>query len=81
MQFSSAFGAGLNYSELFKFQSNTMNNASSLMAGGMSNSGGTTNVNVTVNGSVSTEQDLVQTIRQGLLRGQTNGYSLALQAI
>jgi hypothetical protein len=81
MQISSAFGAGLNYSELFKFQSNTMNNAGSLIAGGMSNSGGATTVNVTVNGSVSTEQDLVQTIRQGLLRGQTNGYSLALQAI
>ena len=81
MQISPVFGSGIDYSELFKFQSKTMENAGSLMAGGMSNSGGTTNVNVTVNGSVSTEQDLVQTIRQGLLRGQTNGYSIALQAI
>jgi hypothetical protein len=38
-------------------------------------------VNLVVNGSVSTEKDLVQTIRTGLLAGQYNGQSLTLEAI
>jgi hypothetical protein len=44
------------------------------MAGGV-------NVTVNVSGSVTSEQDLVETIRNGLLAGQTNGYSINLQAI
>jgi hypothetical protein len=42
---------------------------------------GDTNVYVTVNGTVTGEQDLVQTIRNGLLRGQYNGQSITLEAI
>ena len=38
-------------------------------------------VNLTVQGSVTTEQDLVQTLRTGLLRGQYNGQSITLEAI
>ena len=40
-----------------------------------------TNVYVTVNGSVTTENDLVQTVRNGLLRGQSNGQTLTLEAV
>lgn len=43
--------------------------------------GGNTTVNLTVNGSVTTENDLVATVRQGLLRGQYNGQTLTLEAI
>lgn len=76
--------ASIDYDERFRFQafqgSNTMDNAKSMMAGGMNATGNQT-INVTVNGSVTAEQDLVQTIRNGLLRGQYNGQSLDLQAV
>ena len=42
---------------------------------------GDTIVNVTVQGSVTSEQDLVTTIRNGLLTSQYNGNSINLQAI
>jgi len=42
---------------------------------------GSTNVTVNVSGSVTTQQDLVQSIRNGLLAGQYNGQSIALEAI
>lgn len=38
-------------------------------------------VNLTVQGSVTTEQDLVQTVRTGLLRGQYNGQGITLEAV
>jgi hypothetical protein len=38
-------------------------------------------VNITVQGSVTSEQDLVQTVRNGLLKTQYNGNSINLQAI
>jgi hypothetical protein len=60
--------------------SSTMDNAKGLMAGGMTSTGNTT-VNLTVNGSVSTENDLIQSIRTGLLAAQQNGQGLTLQAI
>ena len=56
----------------------TIANASN-MGTGSSNSGVT--VNLTVNGSVSTEQDLVSAVRNGLLATQTNGNTLTLQAV
>ena len=56
----------------------TIANAST-MGTGSSNSGVT--VNLTVNGSVSTEQDLVSAVRNGLLATQTNGNTLTLQAV
>lgn len=61
-----------------KFNTPTMDNSKGLMGG---NGGGDTNVYVTVNGTVTGEQDLVATIRRGLLAGQYNGQSLTLEAI
>jgi len=58
--------------------SSTLNNASSISG---SSSGTQMTVNLTVNGSVSTEQDLVSAVRNGLLATQTNGNTLTLQAI
>lgn len=57
----------------------TINTASSM--GSSSSATGTTNVYLTVQGSVTSENDLVQSVRQGLLRGQVNGQSLTLAAI
>ncbi len=69
------------YDERFRFMgSSTLDTAKSIMGSGMSSSA-STNVYVTVNGSVTTENDLVQTVRNGLLAGQTNGQGLTLQAI
>jgi len=39
------------------------------------------NVTINVAGSVTSENDLVQTVRNGLLRGQYNGQSITLEAI
>jgi hypothetical protein len=58
--------------------SSTISNATSMGTGGSS---GAVTVNLTVNGSVTTEQDLVQTVRNGLLAGQYNGKQILLQAI
>jgi hypothetical protein len=63
------------------FSSSTLDNGMSLMSDAFSSSGGTTNINLAVYGSVTSEQDLVQTIRQGLLQGQSSGYGLLLQEI
>ena len=58
--------------------STTLANAANITG---SSSGAPTIVNLTVNGSVSTEQDLVTAVRNGLLAGQTNGNQITLQAI
>jgi hypothetical protein len=68
-----------NYDERFKFRSSVMDNSG--ISGSGSSSSGTTNINVTVNGSVTSEGDLVTSIRNGLLLGQSNGNSITLQAI
>lgn len=75
---SIASQAQLDYDERSKFRSMTMANASSISG---SSSSAPVTVNLTVNGSVSTENDLVQTIRTGLLAAQQNGQGLTLQAI
>jgi hypothetical protein len=75
---SQAAATQLDYDERSKFRSMTLANASSVS--GTSGSGAVT-VNLTVNGSVSTEKDLVATVRQGLLAGQYNGQTLTLEAI
>jgi hypothetical protein len=73
--------ASRDYDERFRFMgSSTLDTAKSIMGSGMSSSA-STNVYVTVNGSVTTENDLVQTVRNGLLAAQTNGQGLTLQAI
>lgn len=84
----SVYGTGRSDSAVFadeqsKFRamnniSPTLTNSSSI---GSTSSGGGTTVNLVVNGSVSTEQDLVSAVRQGLLATQTNGNTLTLQAI
>ena len=70
----------LDYDERSKFRSMTMANASSI---GADNSGNAKSLNVVVNvsGNVTTQQDLVTAVRNGLLATQTNGNSLTLQAV
>jgi hypothetical protein len=46
-----------------------------------STSGAPINVTVNVQGNVQTQNDLVASVRQGLLAAQTNGQTLTLQAI
>ena len=76
---SSLYGGGIDYSKIFR--SSTLDNGMSLMSDTMSNSGGSQTIVVNVAGSVTSEQDLVQTIRQGLLQGQSSGFGLLLQEI
>jgi enamine deaminase RidA (YjgF/YER057c/UK114 family) len=63
-----------------KFNSPTMDAANSGFKG-LQAGGGDTNVYLTVNGSVSTQQDLVTAVRNGLLATQTNGNNITLQAV
>ena len=71
----------MDYDERFRFMgSNTINTAKSIMAGGSSNSS-SPNITINVAGSVTSEQDLVQSVRNGLLLAQTNGNSILLEAI
>ena len=63
-----------------KFNSPTMDAANSGFKG-LQGSGGDTNVYLTVNGSVSTQQDIVTAVRNGLLATQTNGNNITLQAV
>ena len=58
--------------------STTLTNAASISG---SSSSAPTQIVVNVAGSVTTENDLVQTVRNGLLNAQTNGQTLTLQAI
>jgi hypothetical protein len=75
-----AAARAVDYDERFRFMgSSTMNNASSIVGSGTATSSPT--INITVQGSVTSEQDLVQTVRNGLLNTQYNGNSLILQAI
>jgi hypothetical protein len=70
----------MDYDERFRFMgSSTMNNASSIVGSGTATSSPTIIVNVA--GTVTAEEDLVQVVRNGLLRGQYNGQSITLEAI
>ena len=70
----------MDYDEKFRFRAaQGVMSASSGFKG--LQAGGNTTVNLTVNGSVTTENDLVQSVRNGLLRGQYNGQSITLEAI
>jgi hypothetical protein len=76
---SQANARTMDYDERFKFQgSSTIDNAKGLMG---STSGAPINVTVNVQGNVQTQNDLVASVRQGLLAAQTNGQTLTLQAI
>ena len=59
--------------------SSTVNTAASI--GTPFGQAGTTNVTVNVQGSVTSENDLVQSIRNGLLRAQYNGNQINLAAL
>jgi len=72
--------AGLDYSNAEAFTgSGTLSNGMNLSSG--SAFGTNQNIYINVSGSVTTEQDLVQAVRQGLLQGQSSGYGLLLQEI
>ena len=73
--------ASVDYDERFRFMasSGTATAGDSGFKGLMGS--GTTNVTVNVSGSVSTQQDLVTAVRNGLLAAQTNGNQITLQAI
>jgi len=80
--------ASVDYDERFKFKAFDYNQyksptstAGSNFGGGNLMAGGPINVTLNVAGSVTTEDDLVQVVRNGLLYGQGNGYSINLQAI
>lgn len=82
---SQAAAAQMDYDERFRFRA-AQGVLSSTSSAGSSLSGGNlmaAPINVTVNvaGSVTAEQDLVQTIRQGLLSGQYNGNQITLEAV
>ena len=82
---SQAAAAQMDYDEKFRFRGLQSGLASGTVATGAGISGGNLMaapvVNVTVQGSVTSENDLVQNIRTGLLRGQYNGQSITLEAI
>ena len=62
------------------FQSPTMNTSSGMNSGYLM-AGGPRDIIVNVAGTVTTEQDLVSAVRNGLLATQYNGNSLTLQAV
>jgi hypothetical protein len=77
---SQAAADALDYDERFRFRnSSTMDNAKGIVGSGNANSSPTIIVNVA--GTVTAEEDLVQVVRNGLLRGQYNGQSITLEAI
>jgi hypothetical protein len=77
---SLAASSQLDADERSKFRSMTMANASSI-SGDISGNAKSLNVTVNVAGTVTAENDLVQTIRTGLLTAQQNGQGLTLQAV
>ena len=79
---SQAAANAMDYDEKFRIRSmqGVMSASSDSGFKGLT-AGGTTNVVVNVAGSVTSENDLVQTVRNGLLRGQYNGQTLTLEAI
>jgi hypothetical protein len=71
------------YDESFRFrnmsaQSSTLTNAKGITGGNLM---AAPVVNVTVQGSVTSEQDLVTAVRNGLLATQYNGNQISLQAV
>jgi hypothetical protein len=77
---SQAASAQMDYDERFRFNRGTVATASTMSSGNLM-AGGSPVINVTVQGSVTSEQDLVTTIRNGLLSQQYNGDSITLQAV
>jgi len=80
---SATTSSAYDYDERFRFmnmsaQSNTLTNAKAITGGNLM---AAPVVNVTVQGSVTSEQDLVSAVRNGLLATQYNGSGLTLQAI
>jgi hypothetical protein len=73
----------LDDAEKARFRNLTAANAGSTMnsSGISSGTSNSTNIVINVAGSVTSEQDLVQTVRNGLLNAQYNGNAITLQAI
>jgi hypothetical protein len=73
----------LDDAERARFRNLTAANAGSTMnsSGISSGTSNSTNIVINVAGSVTSEQDLVQTVRNGLLNAQYNGNAITLQAI
>jgi hypothetical protein len=61
--------------------SSTVATAGSISGGGNLMAGGNVNVTVNVSGSVTSEQDLVSAVRNGLLQTQYNGNPITLLAV
>lgn len=70
--------SNMDYDEKFRFNRGTVATAQGISGGNLM---AAPVVNITVQGSVTAEEDLVQTVRNGLLRTQYNGNSIDLQAI
>jgi hypothetical protein len=80
LEASLATARTMDYDERFRFMgSSTMDNAKGIVGSGNANSAPT--INITVQGTVTAEQDLVQTVRNGLLNAQYNGNQITLEAI
>ena len=79
---SQAAASAMDYDERFRFRAaqGVMSASSGSGFKGL-NAGGNTNVTVNVAGTVVGTNDLVATVRQGLLAGQYNGQSLTLESI
>lgn len=70
--------SNMDYDERFRFSRGTVATAQGISGGNLM---AAPVVNITVQGSVTTEDDLVQTVRNGLLATQYNGNSINLQAV
>lgn len=70
--------ASVDYDERFRFNRGTVATAQGISGGNLM---AAPVVNITVQGSVTAEEDLVQVVRNGLLATQYNGNSINLQAI
>lgn len=70
--------SNMDYDERFRFSRGTVATASGISGGNLM---AAPVVNITVQGSVTSENDLVETVRNGLLATQYNGSSINLQAV
>jgi hypothetical protein len=75
---SQQLGAERDYDERFRFNRGTVATAQGISGGNLM---AAPVVNITVQGSVTAQEDLVQVVRNGLLATQYNGSSINLQAV
>lgn len=75
---SQSASTSMDYDERFRFNRGTVATAQGISGGNLM---AAPVVNITVQGSVTAEEDLVQVVRNGLLATQYNGNSINLQAV